>query len=79
MHEKPDFVLAGHLSETREARLKTYIAVLAAFAAALCVSWIYAGSPLTCVLWGRGDPCLLHPTGRSFLRTSERADRDQHW
>ena len=40
--QKPDFVLAGHLSETREARLKTYIAVLAAFAAALCVSWIYA-------------------------------------
>ena len=42
VHDRPDFVLAGHLSDTREARLKTYIAVLAAFAAALCVSWIYA-------------------------------------
>jgi len=42
VHEKPDFVLARHLSETLEARLKTYIAVLVAFAAALCVSWIYA-------------------------------------
>src|SRR5215212_8598295 len=42
VHEKPDFVLAGHMSETREALLKTYIAVLVAFAAALCVSWIYS-------------------------------------
>src|SRR5829696_8069926 len=42
VHEKPDFVLAGHLSATREAHLKTYITALVTFAAALCVSWIYA-------------------------------------
>jgi hypothetical protein len=41
VHDVPNFLLAGCMSMTREARLKTYIAVLVAFAAALCVAWVY--------------------------------------
>ena len=42
VYGKPNCVLAGPMSGASEARLKTYIVVLAAFAAALCISWIYS-------------------------------------
>ena len=47
VHDVPNFALADCTSMIREARLKTYIAVLVAFAASLCVAWVYYyGLPL---------------------------------
>jgi HD domain len=77
VHERPDFVLAGHLSETREARLKTYIAVLVAFAAALCVSWIYAygfSLDLRLVVGAAILACFILLAEVFSVRVSERAE-----